>query len=63
MNMTEETWEANMLSAVNENHRRAIEMANEHRKPERPAMPLWACILWVTIMAAVAAACLVYAAW
>lgn len=61
--MTEETWEADMLAAVDANHRRAVMQGNKRREPEKPEMPLWACLLWVTAMAAIAAACLVYAAW
>ena len=59
-NLKDETWEADMLAAVDANHRRAVMQVNKRREPEKPEMP---CLLWVAAMAAIAAACLVYAAW
>lgn len=61
-NLKEETWEADMLDAVNDNHRRAVQEAGRHSEPEKPAIPMWVCLLWTILMAAASAACLIYAA-
>lgn len=59
--MNDETLEQEMFQAVDRNHRRALERERgQERKGE--AMPVWACLIWVAIMAAMAAACFLYAA-
>lgn len=60
-NLTEETWEADMFAAVDANHRRAVRKAGESQEPEQQGM-VWACLVWIVIMAAIAATCVVYAA-
>lgn len=60
--LNETTWEADMLQAVDRNHRRAVARAAEPREQKEKVMPMWACLLWIVIMAAIAAACVVYAA-
>lgn len=59
--MTEEMWESEMISAVNRNHARAIaeRTAKTLREPQRD-VPTWACILGCIILAAGAAACIIY---
>lgn len=59
--MNDETLEQEMFQAVDRNHRRALERERgQDRKGE--TMPVWACLIWVAIMAAMAAACFLYAA-
>lgn len=59
--MNDETLEQEMFQAVDRNHRRAVERERgQERKDE--VMPVWACFIWVAIMAAMAAACFLYAA-
>lgn len=50
-----------MFRAVDRNHRRAVARVVE-REPEKKVMPAWACVLWIAVMAAVAAACILYSA-
>ena len=59
--LNDETLDQEMFQAVDRNHRRAVERERgQERKGE--AMPVWACLIWVAIMAAMAAACFLYAA-
>lgn len=59
--MNDETLEQEMFQAVDRNHRRAVERERgQERKGE--AMPVWACLILAAIMAAMAAACFLYAA-
>lgn len=59
--MNDETLEQEMFQAVDRNHRLAVERERgQERKGE--TMPVWACFIWVAIMAAMAAACFLYAA-
>ena len=59
--MNEETLEQEMFQAVDRNHRRAVERERgQERRGE--TRRVWAGFIWVVIMAAMAAACCLYAA-
>lgn len=62
MNLTNEQWEAELATLVEENHRRALQLAEEQRKPKPTPkeMPMWACLLCTVAMAALAAALVFY---
>lgn len=60
-NLKEETWEAEMLAAVDANHRRAVREYCASNGPVRKEYPIWSCILLIVIMAAIAAACVAFA--
>lgn len=49
-----------MQAAVDANHRRAKQRAQQTRQPARRDMPTWACIAWTILLGAAVAACLVY---
>lgn len=52
---------AAMEAAVDANHRRAVQEAQGSQEaPKGDATPMWACLIWLVIMAALVAACVVY---